>query len=234
MGWDDDYYDDNYEVDYCYESQCPCENRCGYSHCADDDIQMIADFIESGELAEKLCYNEKAIFATGNSNGGIFTWYLAQEEKTAKLFAGIAPTIAAPVCGYNKKAETSVPVISLVGRNDPTHPVFTRNPYLPCKESTRYEGGYRFVTSHKITTTFAKGAPGCEVTDENELPPKKSYRFKGIWQLKCRTWCTGKTPFSLDCHYDGKHDDMPKDKAFAYEAAMKFFDSHLEARAEDE
>lgn len=216
-------------VDGCYTSQCECANRCGYSHCGDDDIQMIADFINSGELSKKLCYDEDAIFATGNSNGGIFTWNLGQDERTAKLFAGIAPTIAAPVCGYDFKTnKASVPAISFVGTKDPTHPVYQKKPKTKCVQSSKYEGGYRFVSSHQITTVWAKGEPGCDVADENEFPTR-NFEFKGLTKLTCRTWCEGNAPFSLDCFYKAKHDDMPKNDPFAYEAAMMFFDSHLDA-----
>jgi len=219
-----------WEVNDCYKSQCECKNRCGYSHCGDDDTQMIADFLGSGELKTKLCYEDSAVFAMGNSNGGIFTWNLAQDDRTAKFFSGIAPTIATPVCGYNFKADnTPVPAISLVGRKDPVHPVYTTKPGKSCQRSKKYQGGHYFVTSHKITTTFAKGAPKCKVTNENRLP-KKSYKFKGLKKLKCRTWCSGKAPFSLDCHYKGTHEDMPDGEDFVYEAAMRFFDSHLEAK----
>jgi len=225
MEWDDP----NREVNDCYKSQCECKNRCGLSHCADDDIQMIADFLESGELAKKLCYDEEAVFATGYSKGGIFTWNLAQDERTAKFLAGIAPIIAAPVCGYNYKAATSVPVISVVGSMDWKHPVYTKakEANLQCKTSIRNEGGYSFVTAHKITTTFAKGAPGCKVTDEDQLP-SMAYKFDGLKELTCRTWCEGEAPFSLDCYFDGYHDDMPDhNEDFAYEAAMRYFDGHL-------
>lgn len=225
----DMYREPKWETNFCYTTQCECKNRCGYSHCGDDDIQMIADFLGSGELKKKLCYDENAVFAMGNSNGGIFTWNLAQDDRTAKFLAGIAPIIAAPVCGYNFKGEKAPPVISLVGRKDPTHPVYTTNPNMKCNRSSKSEGGYYFVTSHKITTTFAKGAQKCKVTNENRLP-NKWYKFKGLKQLKCRTWCRGKAPFSLDCHYRGNHEDMPGKKDFVYEATMMFFDSHFHDR----
>jgi len=221
------------KVDYCYYSQCECTNRCGYSHCADDDIQMISDFITSGELAKKVCYDKDAIFAMGNSNGGIFTWNLGQDERTAKLLAGIAPIIAAPVCGYDYKTDTaSVPAISLVGRKDQVHPVYTNWPETECVQSSKYQGGYRFVTSHKITTTWAKGEPGCNVIDMKSFPGR-NYKFKGkgLNRLKCRTWCEGEAPFSLDCSYNGWHNDMPNNKPFPYQAAMMFFDSHLDAKS---
>jgi len=217
-------------VDYCYYSQCECTNRCGYSHCADDDIQMISDFITGGELAKKLCYDENAIFALGNSNGGIFTWNLGQDERTAKLLSGIAPIIAAPVCGYDFKTDkASVPAISLVGRKDQVHPVYTNSPKTTCVQSSNNQGGYRFVTSHKITTIWAKGEPGCNVIDMEQFP-SIIFKFNGLRRLKCRTWCEGEAPFSLDCSYNGWHDDMPNKKPFPYQAAMMFFDSHLDAK----
>jgi len=217
------------KIDYCYYSQCDCTNRCGYSHCADDDIQMIADFINTGELAKNLCYDSNAIFAMGNSNGGIFTWNLAQDDRTAALLKGIAPIIAAPVCGYNKKSKEPVPVISMVGTNDPTHPVHTWKGGDECVTSSRGEGAFKFVTSHKITTTFADGQPGCKVTDTNKIAWRK-HKFDGLNALTCRTWCQGKdgkAPFSLNCYYKAKHEDMPKKQDFTYEAAMRFFNSHL-------
>jgi len=222
------------KVDLCYYSQCECTNRCGYSHCADDDIQMISDFITSGELGKKLCYDKNAIFAMGNSNGGIFTWNLGQDERTAKLLSGIAPIIAAPVCGYDFKTDTaSVPAISLVGRKDPKHPVYTYTPETECVQSSKHEGGYRFVTSHKITSIWAQGAPGCNVIDIESFPAR-SYKYKGkdMNRLKCRTWCEGEAPFSLDCSYWGWHNDVPNNKAFPYRAAMMFFDSHLALNAD--
>merc|ERR1712194_659522 len=162
--------------------------------------------------------------------------YVASEGNTKVIFgfhgysdSGIAPTIAAPVCGYDFKTnKASVPAISFVGTKDPTHPVYQKKPKNKCVQSSKYEGGHRFVSSHQITTVWAKGEPGCDVTDENEFPTR-NFEFKGLTKLTCRTWCKGDAPFSLDCFYKAKHDDMPNDDPFAYEAAMIFFDSHLDA-----
>lgn len=215
--------------DLCFHSQCECSNRCGWTHCADDDIQMVSDFITSGELAKKLCFDQNAIFAMGNSNGGLLTWNLGQDKRTAPLLAGIASLIAAPHYGYNfpQADGTSVPVISLVGRSDPTHPVHTDNPEISFVTSTQYQGGYKFLTNHRITTTWAKGVSGCNVVNENQFP-EREYVFPGLEQrLHCRTWCDGEAPHSLDCSYEGVHEDVPNGAPFPYEAVMMFFDKHL-------
>eukprot|EP00588_Corethron_pennatum_P029173 CAMPEP_0194324214 /NCGR_PEP_ID=MMETSP0171-20130528/26899_1 /TAXON_ID=218684 /ORGANISM="Corethron pennatum, Strain L29A3" /LENGTH=397 /DNA_ID=CAMNT_0039083053 /DNA_START=25 /DNA_END=1218 /DNA_ORIENTATION=+ len=216
------------EPDYCYKSQCPCTNRCGWTHCIDDDVQMVADFINggvglTGSLSDVVCVDPKATFASGVSNGGMLAFFLGSDPRTAPLLSGIAPIIALPHGDYNFAGD--VPILLQVGRNDPT--VTPHSGEYPGDPSdtiiSNIDNEYYYITGHRITTTWA--TKKCVVTDSNAFPTTK-YKIKEMPKTamhKCRTWCQGKEAYSVDCTFKGAHDSP----GFTYQAALIFFDRHL-------
>jgi len=219
------------EPDYCYKSQCDCKNRCGWTQCLDDDVQMVQDFILGGDgfegsLKDVVCRDPKATFASGVSNGGMFVWNLGWDPRTAPLLSGIAPIIGLPHCDYDIAGD--VPVLLQVGDHDetvtPHNGIYPGNPSDVCVTNTDGDG-YIFISGHRITTTWAKGHPKCEVTDGNAFPTTE-YKFEAVPESanhRCRTWCKGRRPHSVDCTFKGGHDSP----SFTYQAALIFFDRHL-------
>jgi len=219
------------EPDYCYKSQCNCTNRCGWTQCLDDDVQMVRDFILGGEsfagsLPDVLCADPDATFASGVSNGGMLVWNLGRDSRTAPLLSGIAPIIGLPHCDYDIGGD--VPVLLQVGENDetvtPHNGMYPGDPSDVCVTNTDGDG-YIYLSGHRITTTWAEGHRKCVVTN-GDVFPTTEYKFKALPESanhRCRTWCRGKRAHSVDCTFEGGH--YPPH--FTYQAAFIFFDRHL-------
>jgi len=114
--------------DYC-SSTCDCLNECGWTHCLDDDVQFVHDFVVGDDTYTNSLldiipnFDTGQFFVMGSSNGGMFTWELGQNPITALLIRAMSPIIGTPHCDYYNlpQAEgTSVPVLLLTGENDDT------------------------------------------------------------------------------------------------------------------
>lgn len=213
--------------DYCYSSCAPCANRCSWSHCLDDDIQFVKDLIVGGDgfqnaLHDQICFDPSEVYVQGTSNGGMFTWTLIQDPRTAGLFVAAATIIASPHCGYDFAGPVHVPVISLTGRSDPTVPPsnlpYPGSPSDECLKNRDGEG-YFFIPNNRIISTWAKSSPPgeCDVV-EDEFPN----RIFSNDDLLCATWCEGPRPYAVDCSFKGGHIEP----GFAVEAAYYFLNLH--------
>jgi len=74
-------------------------NRCRYSHCKDDVAFVLAAL---AYLRDAALVDPTRIFATGDSNGGIFLYELASDPRTAGVFSAIAPVCGLPSNGFNR------------------------------------------------------------------------------------------------------------------------------------
>jgi len=209
---------------YCYRSCRPCENRCQWTHCQDDDVQFVRDLIIGGNgfenaLSDQICFDPSQIFVSGTSNGGMFTWTLIQDSRTAGLFKAAAPIVGSPHCGYDFAGPEYVPVISLMGKSDSTVPPsnlpWPGNPADECTV-TRDGEAYYYVTSNRIVSTWAD-AGGCSVID-GEFPDT----IYSNAELECRSWCVNNKPYAVDCVFDGGHIEP----TYAIKAAYFFFSIH--------
>lgn len=228
--------------DYCEASCAPCKSKCGWTHCLDDDVQFVQDFITgntgSDSLSDLVCFDPDGIFALGISNGGMFTWELGQNPISAPYVKGIAPIIGLPLCDYNfPQAEGfTVPAISITGEYDttvmPSKPPFPGSSANTCVTNRDGEE-FIYITSHRITTTWAEDetVTGCTVPDRNRFP-QDIYEVPGFKKesIKCRTWCkeAGTKAHSVDCNMVKTGHNMNTDayKA-AYKVALSFFDTHF-------
>jgi poly(3-hydroxybutyrate) depolymerase len=212
----------------CYQSCGECENRCSWTQCQDDDVQFVKDLIQGGvqdfkknALSEIVCFDETQIFVMGSSNGGMFTWELLQDNRTASLFRAAAPMIGTPHCGYDIGGSEQVPVISLTSKNDmtvaPSNLPWPGQPTDVCITNRDGEG-YKFVSSHRITSVWAK-AGGCTV--DKTAFPTRTYD-SGSKKLECFTWCNGSAPYTVDCYFEAGHSTP----GYVIESAFDFFQSH--------
>jgi poly(3-hydroxybutyrate) depolymerase len=216
------------EPNNCYPSCASsgvCQNRCSWTQCQDDDVQLVYDLLHgqgnfTNALPDVLCFDSSQTFIMGASNGGMFTWDLIQDSRTSSLFAAAAPMIGLPHCDYHDVG-LSVPVISLMSTDDetvsPSNLPYPGSPTDKCITNRDGEA-YSFVSSHYITSAFAL-AGGCAV--EANAFPSLEY-VTGTDELNCKTWCATDTPYSLDCSFTAGHWTPP----YAYEAAFRFFDLH--------
>jgi len=216
------------QPDYCYNSCKPCENRCQWSHCMDDDIDFVRDLIEGGDgfenaLKDLVCFDPANVFSTGTSNGGMFTWTLVQDERTAPLIAAGAPIIGAPHCGYDFAPATQTPMVSFMGIKDetvsPTNEPFPGEPTDECI-TNRDGDAYLYVAGPQIMKTWAKAGPdSCSDNVIDDEFPSRRFNFP---DLTCSTWCKGGAPYAVDCYFDEGHTEP----TYALEGAFRFFELH--------
>ena len=105
-----------------------------------DDVGFISKMLD--ELKKKFNVDEKRIYATGISNGGLMTNRLACE--LADKIAAIA-TVAPPAVMSNCSPSRPMPVMAIHGTSDPANPfdgsaprsIFTNSPYkrMPPKDT---------------------------------------------------------------------------------------------------
>ena len=216
--------DVGYGPDYCYpscEERGRCGNRCGWTHCLDDDVELFVDLVE--EVAEKyVCLDRRRVYVYGYSMGGMFAWSLAQDPRSAPLIAGIGAAQGLPMHDHlvGKGDSSSIPAIGIYGDADCSVPpgdgtsVFTES----CQE------GYHYVDAFHQHRVWAQ-EHGCTVGDTH--PARFEYRIEGRDEVECASHCdpTAGPPMSVDCRSDDEHGKEP----WHLDIALKFFEHHWAA-----
>jgi polyhydroxybutyrate depolymerase len=97
-------------------------NTCSWTQCQTDDVAFALHLVK--EIESKLCVDTTRVFASGGSNGEMFTWELGQNTTSAPIFRAIAPLIGLPHRGYlDMPAKAGgVPVVVITGTHDTTVP----------------------------------------------------------------------------------------------------------------
>ncbi|MFM7203021.1 MAG: alpha/beta hydrolase family esterase [Myxococcota bacterium] len=180
----------NYSYGSCRQT---AQNTCSWTHCQDDDVDFTLDLIAF--IQEQLCVDSERIFATGGSNGGMFTWELGQNPASASTFRAIAPLIGLPHRGFlNPPAKQgALPVLLITGTADTTVPPGSWN---DASYTTTSNGSdrYYYTGAEAIMRVWA-AAHGCK-TDA------AAQTFQdGYLKPDCRTYCPSATgwPMVLDC-----------------------------------
>jgi len=98
------------------------QNTCAWTQCQDDDVDFTLALVDT--MKADLCVDENNVFATGGSNGGMFTWELGQNPVSAPVFRAIAPIIGLPHRAYQDPPGKGgdFPVLILTGMKDTTVP----------------------------------------------------------------------------------------------------------------
>jgi len=203
--------------DYNYPS-CSgiAQNTCAWTQCEDDDVDFTLALVDT--MKANLCVDETNIFATGGSNGGMFTWELGQNPVSAPIFRAIAPIIGLPHRAYQDPPGKvgDFPVLVLTGLKDTTVPPGKwNNPYF-----TRTSDGDRYFYSSAtgITKAWAE-SQNCDTSSRPAL-------FEdGYDQTTCRTYCSNDPdwPRVLDCRANMGHDF---NLTWTWPLVMDFFDHH--------
>lgn len=209
--------------DYSYKS---CEsvkkNSCSWTQCQADDIDFVIALVD--EIKENLCVDAENVFATGGSNGGMFTWELGQNPKSASTFAAIAPVIGLPHRTYldAQGKNGDLPVIVITGTLDDVVPP---GPWDDDSFTTTSNANDRFyyTGASAITRSWA-AAHGCDTWKE-AVPIEVAYKA-----ADCRTWCSTdrNMPRVLDCRATLGHSyGLP----WSWKLTMDFFDAHKKRAA---
>lgn len=73
-------------------------------------------------VLNNFCIDLSMVWAVGCSNGGMFTYELAKDERTNKLLAGVAPFIGLPHNGFNYGPGSPMHFVGMWGLADQTVP----------------------------------------------------------------------------------------------------------------
>ncbi len=212
-----DICDDDATTDYNYPScEGVADNGCSWTHCQADDVDFALTLV--AELEAGLCVDPQAIFATGGSNGGMFTWELGQDPRTAPSFRALAPLIGLPHRGYlaSKGTDADLPVLSVTGSRDSTVPP---GEWEDASFTVTTDGDRYFYTGATAITQVWAEAHGCETTQ-----PAEPFDT-GIEDMDCRSYCAsdGDWPEVLDCRADMRH---TYDLGTTWPLIMDFFEAH--------
>jgi polyhydroxybutyrate depolymerase len=204
--------------DYTYPScnKKRALNTCSWTQCQDDDVDFVRSLIK--HLEATLCIDTRHVFAVGGSNGGMFTWELGANPRTASLFRAIAPIIGLPHRGDVRPpgVRGGLPVILITGMSDNVVPPGDWDDTGSTTTSNDHDRFYYTAATAVIRRWSA--AAGCPV-GEREKPFGTGYP-----QADCRTYCAtsdGAWPPVLDCRAQMGHDYQLN---WSWKLVMDFFD----------
>lgn len=209
----------DYQVtkDYNYASCSEvAENSCSWTQCQQSDVGFALALAKY--VGEKLCVDKNNIFATGGSNGGMFTWELGQNSASAPTFRAIAPIIGLPHRGYSSSQgkNTSLPVLLITGTDDATVPP---GEWGVEGYTTTSDGDAFFYESATAITKAWAAAHACN-TDSAATVFDTGYPA-----ADCRTFCGSDAhwPEVLDCRADMPH---TYELEWVWPLVLDFFDHH--------
>jgi polyhydroxybutyrate depolymerase len=203
--------------DYNYPSCAGiAENSCAWTQCQQDDVAFTVELID--HINSRMCVDTDNIYASGGSNGGMFTWELGQNPVTAPLLRAIAPIIGLPHRGYlaPKGKNEDMPALLITGINDATVPP---GEWEDESFTTTSDGDFFFYSgANAIMKSWAQ-AHSCDV-----LNPARVFAT-GYAETDCRTYCSADPgwPRVLDCRSDMGH---TYDFGWTWPLVMDFFDQH--------
>ena len=210
--------DDSITPDYSYDSCAGVkQNSCSWTQCQQNDVEFAVALV--GRIGENLCVDQDRVFASGGSNGGMFTWELGQNPVSAPTFKAIAPVIGLPHRAYldaQGKLE-EMPVILITGTRDTTVPPGDWND--PGYTTTSNGNDRYYYTGATAITESWAAAHGCEIV-QDAVPFND-----GVRKADCRTFCSGDPgwPRVLDCRARMGHS---YGLSWSWKLILKFFDQH--------
>lgn len=205
--------------DYSYPS-CDTvkDNSCSWTQCQANDVDFVVALIE--KVKASLCIDADRVFATGGSNGGMFTWELAQNWTSAWEFRAIAPLIGLPHRAYLEAQGKNgdLPTLVITGTKDQVVPP---GDWEDPSFTTTSNGSdrYYYTGATAITRSWADQHDGCDSS-----VPATSFNT-GYRKPVCRTYCPNDSnwPRILDCRAKMGHTYSFQ---WSWKLIMDFFDAH--------
>ena len=183
---------------YCYKS-CKKMGKCGRCNCFScyDDIHFVRELIK--EVNNELCTDPKQLSVSGNSNGGMFVYYLtSQIPELIKNYALVAgqPLIGSLDTGAAAKESH---IISLHGRSDRT---------LPPAGGIDSGNEWMYESLNNTFEVFGL-VQGCDMSSwEHVTTPYDNVQSKQ-GNLYCSEYTRGCAGRVMQCMHDGNHDIIP-------------------------
>jgi polyhydroxybutyrate depolymerase len=212
---------------YTYRScRGAARSTCSWTQCQADDVAFTISLV--AELESKLCIDTARVFASGGSNGGMFSWELGQDARSAPLFRAIAPIIGLPHRGYvDPPARPGrLPVLVVTGLQDTTVPPGS---WEDTSHTTTSDGDRYYYTGATAMTRRWGAANGCPYFGAPARPFDA-----GTGRADCRTYCASdpagwsvdragaRWPNVLDCRAQMGH---VYDLSWSWKLVLDFFDA---------
>jgi len=210
--------------DYCYEgfSGCDCSkaDNCWWTTCWDSVAQAM-DVLD--QVQEDICFDMNQIWAMGCSNGGMFTFDLALDERSASRIRGIIPIVGLPHYGFSYGP--SVDTISMFGMwgiDDTTVPPFsnTDNPDKTL-DTANSNGGWYYTSVPKVLKDWTTEL-GCEGEGQDTIPEDNDYGISSVDNFSCTQGCSEREDGirAISCIFQGGHvctqDEVSWEPAFNF------------------
>lgn len=170
---------------YCYKSNTDCSD-CDWTTCS-DDVAFIDALLD--EFETTLCIDTAREYATGQSNGGMFTYQLG--ASLSGRLAAIAPISGSLSWGNVVAPETPVPVLAVTGTRDGTVP---GNGTAAGKTS---DGTWWYYSMDQLAEEWSAGQQ-CDGVES--VYPTMWDGYDDLW---CKTKC-GNVDHVL-CSWSGNH-----------------------------
>jgi poly(3-hydroxybutyrate) depolymerase len=202
-------------------------NTCSWTQCQADDVAFTITLVT--EIESKLCVDTTRVFASGGSNGGMFTWELGQNTHSAPIFRAIAPIIGLPHRGYLDMPGRSggMPVLVITGMQDTTVPP---GAWEDTSHTTSSDGDRYYYTGASAITQRWGIMNSCPYTNMPAVPFNAR-----TTRADCRTYCASNAagwsggsagtgwPNVLDCRAPMGH---TYDFGWSWKLILDFFDAH--------
>lgn len=122
------------------------------------------------------------VWAVGCSNGGMFTYELARDERTHGLLAGVAPMVGLPHNGFNFGPASPMSFIGMWGLEDHTVPPKASpaddGSFDPLRSSQQQ--GWFYSTADYVTQTWSEMLK----CDEKVAVDLQDEMFDECWEYK--------------------------------------------------
>ncbi|MBV5328969.1 MAG: prolyl oligopeptidase family serine peptidase [Chlorobium sp.] len=127
----------------------------------DRDIKFVDAILR--HLRERFRVDDARVFATGHSNGGVFTYLLGMVR--SKVFAAIAPSAAVAGGLWADNDAKPIPVMHIAGRNDNVVPFEYQQKTLEavCRRNVCETKGIPWATAGDLTGTLYPSKAGASV-----------------------------------------------------------------------
>jgi len=198
--------------DYCPyygESQgCDCSqaDNCWWTTCHDSVTQVLSIL---DEVQDEICIDLDRVWAVGSSNGGMFTFELASDHRSAPRLAGIVPMIGLPHNGYSTGPfAAGMSMFGMFGVSDTTVPPISNtddpNKTLDTYNGDNYGGGWYYTSLEKVMMDWTKES-GCEGEGQDSLID--DYGVSSYEGLTCTQGCSEikDSTHVVGCLFEGGH-----------------------------
>jgi polyhydroxybutyrate depolymerase len=197
--------------DYPTPPECGDPRECDWCSCH-DDIGFITAMLD--EIESTVCVDLDRVFATGMSNGAMFTHRLGCD--LSDRFAAIAPVGGTLARGFNCAPGPS-PKISMINFYG------TRDTVVRF-DGTPSEDGFLYTPTSQVMAAWAgPESQRCSAADSPYPTSKDGMQgFRCVQRAGCATGAE-----VVDCAWDGGHDWPHKgDDQFAIDVIWEFFEKN--------